>query len=102
MDPATYDESSKELTLVINGRNLSKDATFKIQKGSNDEFINLPKDVSVTPEIINSEASDSSLAKVLKIVIPSTENNWPKVQSPYKLTTYNPDGQSAEWQFDGI
>ena len=102
MDPATYDESSKELTLVIHGRNLSKDATFKIQKKGSNEFINLPKDVSVTPEIIDSEASDASLAKVLKIVIPSTENNWPKVQSPYKLTTYNPDGQFAEWQFDGI
>ena len=115
MNPATYDESSKEFTLVINGRNLSKDATFKIQtfkiqKGSNDinlpkddkDDIYLPKDVSVTPEIIDSEASDSSLAKVLKIVIPSNENNWPKVKSPYKLTTYNPDGQSAEWQFDGI
>jgi len=100
MDPTTYDESSKELTLVINGSNLSKDATFKIQKGSK-EFINLPKDVSVTPEIIDSEASDASLAKVLKIVIPSTENNWPKVQLPYKLTICNPDGQFADWQFDG-
>ena len=100
IDKAIYDDNSKQLILVINGSNLSQDATFKIEKGNKDS-ISSPKDVIVKTTIKDPETGDSSLAKILEIQIPSSQNVWPKIEKPYELTLYNPDGQFAVWRFDG-
>lgn len=106
IDKANYDDNSKILTLVINGSNLSKDATFKIEKNRS-QFIYSPREVSIETTITEQEAGDSSLAKILEIKIPSPQNDWPKIKEPgdkvkpYELTIYNPDGQFAVWKFDG-
>jgi hypothetical protein len=103
MDTVKY--ADKKLLLVINGSNLSKNATFKIQKPPLDmsapSFVEIPKDVKATTEL--ADPPGESVGNILKVTIPYPANAWPQPAnsgSKYKLFLYNPDLQFAEWQFD--
>jgi len=102
------------LALTIHGNNLSRNASIELFTNSVDMPIKIPSnDISVnaptendpnkaTLTIKESEPGDQNLAKVLEILIPQKTNLWPfQDQKPYKFVICNPDGQFAEWKFDG-
>jgi hypothetical protein len=103
------------LALTIHGNNLSSNASFELFTNSGDGLpLKLPKDISInspgekedpkkaTITIKEAELAGPNLAKVLDIKIPAPTNLWPyQDQKPYKFVIYNPDGQFAEWKFDG-
>jgi hypothetical protein len=107
--------SNGSLALTIHGNNLSSNASFELfTNSSNGQPIKLPKDISIntpgdkedpkkaTITIKEAEPASPNLATVLDVKIPSATNLWPyQEQMPYKLVIYNPDGQFAEWKFDG-
>lgn len=106
MEKAKYDASTNRLTLVLRGSNLSKDATFKLEKYPR-KFIHIPQEQSAIVKVMDSAGNETALGNVLTISLDSPTNEWPQVReaagltTPYSLTIYNPDDQFAEWQFDG-
>jgi hypothetical protein len=102
------------LALTIHGNNLSRNASIELFTNSVNLPIKIPSnDISVnastendpnkaTLTIKEAEPGDQNLAKVLEILIPQKTNLWPyQDQKPYKFVICNPDGQFAEWKFDG-
>ena len=102
------------LALTIHGSNLSRNASIQLFTNSSDQPIKIPSmDISVnsptendpkkaTITVKEAEPADPNLAKVLDIKIPSATNLWSyQANKPYRLVISNPDGQFAEWKFDG-
>jgi hypothetical protein len=109
---AEYQNGS--LALTIHGSNLSRNASIELFTNSSDQPIKIPSmDLSVNAPTENdpnkatftvkeAEPADPNFAKILDIKIPSVTNLWTyQDQKPYKLVISNPDGQLAEWKFDG-
>jgi len=102
------------LTLVLNGQNLSKDASLILT--DNDKMIikvpqiigltNDPEDkdkTKATIQIVNAEPGDSTLASKLMIKIPSPPAKWPLLQDyNYDISIINPDSQIAALKFSGL
>ena len=80
-------DNKKSLVLTIQGSNLSSNATFKLNKGEHIPLSSITTTIK-TPE---ENASDSSLAKVLEIVITNPEKAW--YEEGNVLTIYNSDTQ---------
>lgn len=110
MEKAIYDNNNKMLTLKIHGSNLYENSTLKMDRlpgPGKEPVIYIPKDQSATFKLLDSANLQDKESATLEIAIPSETNEWPAKDSTghlrvYKMTIYNPDGQYAEWQFDGI
>jgi hypothetical protein len=102
------------LTLVLNGQNLSKDASLILTGKDNTKFrvpqiiglSNGPEDddkMKATIQIINAEPGDSALASRLMIKVPSEPAQWPLLKDHnYDISIINPDSQIAAFKFSGL
>jgi hypothetical protein len=82
------------LVLNIQGSNLSSTATFKLNKGEQIP----PSLITTTIKTSEENASDSSLAKVLEIIIKNPKKAW--YENGNILTIYNSDTQYSEQKFE--
>jgi hypothetical protein len=101
------------LTLILNGRNLSKDASLLLTN-FNDKTIKIPQEIGLAIglqdqdktkaaiQIVDVQPGDSTMASKLKIQIPSSPDQWQLRENPYPIIFTNPDTQVAAWRFDGL
>lgn len=87
-------DNESSLVLNIQGSNLSSTATFKLNKGEQIP----PSLITTTIKTSEENASDSSLAKVLEIVIKNPKKAW--YENGNILTIYNSDTQYSEQKFE--
>lgn len=103
IDEIIADVSS--LTLEIHGRNLSKDASFRIDtEDVTLDMLSGERRAEFSPK--DDESQDTTLAKILKLTMPTPKPAWttrashPDAQKrTHTLTIINPDGQKADWPF---
>lgn len=110
IDKTTYKEGF--LTLVLNGKNLSKDASL-VMTDFYKTTIRIPQEIGLAIgiqdndktkaviQIIDMQPGDSTMASKLKIQIPSSLDQWQSREDPYSIALINPDTQIAAWKFDG-
>jgi hypothetical protein len=87
-------DNQSSLVLNIQGSNLSSTATFKLNKGEQIP----PSLITTTIKTSEENASDSSLAKILEIVIKNPKKAW--YENGNILTIYNSDTQYSEQKFE--
>jgi hypothetical protein len=87
-------DNESSLVLNIQGSNLSSTATFKLNKGEQIP----PSLITTTIKTSEENASDSSLAKILEIVIKNPKKAW--YENGNILTIYNSDTQYSEQKFE--
>jgi hypothetical protein len=81
------------LLLELHGRNLSKDASFRI----GEDEVTLCKIEFAKPTITEPD-TESGMAKVLQVrILDPVPTEWEKDDA--KLTIINPDGQTASWTY---
>lgn len=85
------------LKIKILGRNLSKDASFRI---GNDDILVSKINNGEKPRIVEGDA-ETNMAKILEFTIADPiPDEW--VDGEPKLTIINPDGQTASWGYKRI
>jgi len=93
-----YEKGNAQQELTIRGQNLSKDATFYVNKV--DENNQLTSEYVVKREIKEKEdqTNQQDMAKVLQLTIsPAGDTKWfSSSGSKHKVIIINPDGQKAE------
>jgi len=87
-------DNENSLVLNIQGSNLSSTATFKLNNGDQIPSSLIKSTIKTSEE----NASDSSLAKVLEIVIKNPKKAW--YENGNILTIYNSDTQYSEQKFE--
>lgn len=111
IDKLSYE--NKFIILILNGRNLSKDASFEIKNAK--KSIKIPQELGTELDNQNNDVTKAiikvvdpmpdspTMASKLKIEIPcETPEDWDKDKEPYSITFKNPDTQLASWEFDGL
>jgi hypothetical protein len=101
------------LTLTLNGKNLSKDASL-ILIDFYEKTIRIPQDIGLAlgshdqdkgkaiMQIIDGQAGDPTMASKLKIQIPAALDQWQFRDNLYSITLANPDTQIAAGMFVGL
>jgi len=101
------------LTLILNGRNLSKDASLMLTD-SNKMTIKIPQEIGLATgpqdnaktkaiiQIIDAQPGDPTMASKLKIQIPSSLDRWQSRENLCSICLTNPDTKIAAWKFDGL
>lgn len=111
IDVPAYQEGF--LTLILNGKNLSKDASL-VLIDFYEKTIKIPQDIGLAlgPQdqdkrkaiiiIIDVQPGGPALASKLKVQIPSTLDQWQSRDNLYSITLANPDTQIAAGMFVGL
>jgi hypothetical protein len=111
IDVPAYEEGF--LTLILNGKNLSKDASL-VLIDYYEKTIKIPQDIGLALgpqdqdkrkaiiEVIDVQPGASALASKLKVQIPSTLDQWQSRDNLYSITLANPDTQIAAGMFVGL